>query len=136
MHVEKKHGERAPEVVAANSFLSGIPATVVCCHQVQVPSCKRPPQGHLVLLVPQGRTDHMGCGNLEVWIPAAGHSRMCSLKCFMAECVQEVLPYSSHTVVCRHVYMAGDRCHHFDLQYHVRHMHAWHVSRLVHCAAM
>lgn len=34
--------QQAPEVMTANSFLGGVPATVVCGNQVQVPSCKCP----------------------------------------------------------------------------------------------
>ena len=61
----------SPEVMPSHSLLGGVPAAVVCCHQVQVPSCKGLPEGLLVLSTPQGRADHMCCSDFEVWIPAA-----------------------------------------------------------------
>ena len=69
----------------ANSLLGGVPATVVCGNQMQVPSCKCPSQGRLVLLVPQGWTDHMCCCNLEVWIPAAGSRRLNYILCLAVQ---------------------------------------------------
>lgn len=60
--------------MAASSLLGGVPATVVRAHQVQVPSRQCPPQGHLVVLVPEWWAHQMRCSNLEVRIPAAGHN--------------------------------------------------------------